>query len=372
MGHHTEAFVGIDTSKLRNAVAIADSGRGGEVRYLGEFPATEAAIRKLVAKLAAKCCRLTFCYEAGPTGYGLYRLLKSLGHDCLVVAPSLVPKKAGDRVKTNRRDALSLAKLLRAGELTAVWVPDERHEAMRDLSRARLAVKKDLQGKRQQISSLMLRLGRIYPGKTTWGPAHMRWLMEQKFEHREQRIAFEELLEGIRQESERMERLEDAIREVVPEWSLAEVVAALQAMRGIDLIAAVGVLAEIGDLSRFQNPRELMGYLGLVPTEDSTGDKVKRGGITKAGNGRARRILVEAAWSYRYPPRVSRDKQPKVEAAPRRAREIAWKAQTRLCGRFRSLERKGKRRTVIVTAIARELSAFIWAINRELMPPRQA
>jgi transposase len=178
---------------------------------------------------------------------------------------------------------------------------------MRDLSRARQAVKKDLQGKRQQISSLMLRLGRIYPGKTTWGPAHMKWLMAQKIEHREQRIAFEELLEGIRQESERVERLENAIREVVPEWSLAEVVTALQAMRGIDLIAAVGVLAEIGDLSRFQNPRELMGYLGLVPSENSTGDKVKRGGITKAGNGRARRILVEAAWSYRYPPRVSRD-----------------------------------------------------------------
>jgi transposase len=178
------------------------------------------------------------------------------------VAPSLVPKKAGDRVKTNRRDAVSLAKLLRAGELTAVWVPDERHEAMRDLSRARQAVKKDLQGKRQQISSLMLRLGRIYPGKTTWGPAHMKWLMAQKLEHREQRIALEELLEGIRQEGERVERLENAIREVVPEWSLAEAVVALQAVRGIDLIAAVGVLAEIGDLSRFQNPRELMGYLG--------------------------------------------------------------------------------------------------------------
>ena len=171
----------------------------------------------------------------------------------------------------------------------------------------------------------------------------------------------------MRQESERVERLEQAIREAVPEWSLVEVVTALQAMRGIDLIAAVAVLAEIGDLSRFQNPRELMGYLGLVPSESSTGDKVKRGGITKAGNGRARRILVEAAWSYRYPPRVSREKQPKVAAAPRRVREIAWKAQTRLCGRFRLLERKGKRRTVIATAIARELSAFIWAINRELM-----
>jgi len=216
VGHHTEAFVGIDTSKSRNAIAIADGGRCGEVRYLGELPTTEAAIRKLVAKLVAKYRDLMFCYEAGPTGYGLYRLLKSLGHECLVVAPSLIPKKAGDRVKTNRRDAVSLAKLLRAGELTAVWVPDERHEAMRDLSRARLAVKKDLQGKRQQISSLMLRLGRIYPGKTTWGPAHMKWLMAQKLEHREQRITFEELLEGIRQESERVARLENAIREAVP------------------------------------------------------------------------------------------------------------------------------------------------------------
>jgi len=247
---------------------------------------------------------------------------------------------------------------LRAGELTTVWVPDERHEAMRDLSRARLAAKKDLQGKRQQISSLMLRLGRCYPGKTTWGPAHMKWLMSQKLEYREQRMVLEELLQGIRQEGER-----------VP---LAEVVTALQAMRGIDLIAAVAILAEIGDLSRFQNPRELMGYLGLVPSESSTGDKVKRGGITKAGNSRARRILVEAAWSYRYPPRVGLQKQPKVAAAPRRVREIAWKAQTRLCRRFRSLERKGKLRTVVATAIARELSAFIWAINREVMGTRQA
>jgi transposase len=371
VGHHSEAFIGVDTSKLRNAVAIAEGGRGGEVRYVGELPATEAAMRKLVAKLAAKYQRLTFCYEAGPTGYGLYRLIKGLGHEVMVVAPSLIPKKPGDRVKTNRRDAVELAKLLRAGELTAVWVPDERHEAMRDLSRARQAAKKDLQGKRQQISSLMLRIGRCYPGKTTWGPAHMNWLMSQKLEHREQRIALEELLEGVRQEGERVERLEQAIREAVPEWSLAEVVGALQAMRGIDLIAAVTVLAEIGDLSRFQNPRELMGYLGLVPSESSTGDKTRRGGITKAGNGRARRILVEAAWAYRYPARVSREKQPSVAAAPRRVREIAWKAQTRLCGRFRSLVRKGKLPTV-AAAIARELSAFIWAINGEVMRTRQA
>jgi transposase len=370
--HHSEAFIGIDTSKLRNAVAIAEGGRGGEVRFLGEFPATEAAMRKLVAKLAAKYNKLTFCYEAGPTGYGLYRLIKSLGHECVVVAPSLIPKKPGDRVKTNRRDAVSLAKLSRADELTAVWVPDGRHEAMRDLSRARQAANKDRRGKRQRIMSLMLRLGRVYPGKKTWGPTHMNWLMAQKLEHHEQRMALEELLHGVRQESERIERLEQAIREAVPEWSLAEVVTAVQAMRGIDLIAAVGVLAEIGDLSRFQNPRELMGYLGLVPSENSTGDRINRGHITKAGNARARCILVEAAWAYRYPARVGREKQPKVAAAPRRVREIAWKAQTRLCGRFRLLERKGKLRTVIVTAIARELAAFVWAINREVRSLRTA
>jgi transposase len=194
--------------------------------------------------------------------------------------------------------------------------------------------------------------------------------MLQKLEHREQRIALEELLGAVRQESERVERLEQAIRDAVPEWSLAEVVTALQAMRGIDLVAAVTVLAEIGDLSRFQNPRELMGYLGLVPSESSTGDTVKRGSITKAGNGRVRRILIESAWSYRYPPRVSREKQMKVAAAPRAVREIAWKAQMRLCARFRSLTRKGKQPNVIAAAIARELSAFIWAINREVMAGR--
>ena len=232
------------------------------------------------------------------------------------------------------------------------------------------AARKDLKGKRQQVSSFMLRLGRHYPGKKTWGRAHMNWLMLQKLAHREQRIVLEDLMGAVRQESERVERLEQAIRDAVPEWSLGEVVTALQAMRGIDLIAAVTVLAEIGDLSRFQSPRELMGYLGLVPCESSTGDTVNRGGITKAGNGRARRILVEAGWSYRHPPRVSREKQIKVAAAPRAVREIAWKAQMRLCGRFRSLTRKGKRPVVVATAIARELSAFIWAINREVMASR--
>ncbi|MGH7186563.1 MAG: transposase, partial [Pseudomonadota bacterium] len=217
----------------------------------------------------------------------------------------------------------------------------------------------------QQVSSLLLRLGLHYPGKTTWGKAHRNWLGAQKLGHREQRIVLEEVLGAERQAQDRIDRLAGAIRDAVPEWSLADIVTALQAMRGIDVVAAVTLLAEIGDLSRFASPRELMGYLGLVPSERSTGDRVTRGGITKAGNRRARRILVEAAWSYRHPPRVGREKLDKVAAAPEPVRIIAWKAQTRLSARFRSLSRKGKRPTIVVCAIAREMCGFIWAIHRE-------
>ncbi len=277
MGEHSEAFVGFDTSKLRNAVAIADVGRDGEVRFFGEIENTAEATAKLVRKLAGKYERLTFCYEAGPTGYGLYRQITGLGHACNVVAPSLVPKKPGDRVKTNRRDAVSLAKLLRAGELTAVWVPDEGHEAMRDLTRARETAVNDLRAKRQQVSALLLRLGRHYPHKRkTWTKAHLNWLASQKFEYPQQRFVFEEMMLAVRQAQERLTRLEDAIRGAVPEWSLAEVATALMAMRGIDLISAATLLAEIGDLSRFRTPHELMAYLGLVPSEDSTGSPSPR------------------------------------------------------------------------------------------------
>jgi transposase len=369
VGNHSEAFVAFDTSKLRNSVAIAEAERTGEVRFFGEIDNTPAATEKLVRKLAAKHSRLTFCYEAGPTGYGLYRQIKALGHECVVAAPSLIPKKPGDRVKTNRRDALNLAKLLRAGELTAVWVPDTRHEAMRDLVRARGAAVDDLKSKRQQILSLLLRLGRHYPGKKTWTRAHMIWLVSQKLAHREQRIALEEMLLAARQAQERVVRLDQAIVAAVPDWSLAKVVAALMALRGLDLVAATIFLAEIGDLSRFASARELMAYLGLVPSEDSTGERVNRGGITKAGNHRARRILVECSWSYRHPPRVGKKKLAKVAAAPRAVQDIAWKAQSRLAARYRALIRKGKRPTVVVTAIARELSGFIWAVNRAVMTP---
>ena len=366
MDDHSEAFVAFDTSKLRNAVAIAEGGRSGEIRFLGEIDNSAEATAKLVKKLSGKYARLTFCYEAGPTGYGLYRQIVSLGHACLVIAPSLIPKKPGGRVKTNRRDALDLARQLRAGELTAVWVPDPAHEAMRDLSRTRGAAVEDLRSKRQQVSAFLLRLGVHYAGKTAWTKAHMTWLASQKFAHAEQRIAFEEMLLAVRQAHERIGRLEEAIRAAVPDWSLAEVVEALMAMRGIDMVTATAFLAEIGDLSRFRSPRELMGYLGLVPSEQSTGDKVQRGPITKAGNRRARRLLVESAWAYRHPPRVGPDKQAKVAAAPRPAREIAWKAQNRLYARYRVLIRKGKLKTVVITAMARELAGFIWAVSRAI------
>jgi transposase len=366
MGDHIAAFVAFDTSKLRNSVAVAEEGRTGEVRFFGEIDNTAEATAKLVRKLAAKYERLAFCYEAGPTGYGLYRQITGLGQECMVAAPSLIPKRPGDRVKTNRRDALGLARQLRAGELTAVWVPDSRHEAMRELTRARGAAVQDARQKGQQVSAFLLRLGRHYTGKTAWTKTHLGWLASQKFEHAEQRIAFEELLLAVHQARDRVARLEEAIRQAVPEWSLAEVVTALIAMRGIDMVTATAFLAEIGDLSRFRTPRQLMAYLGLVPSEQSTGNTVVRGPITKAGNRRARRLLIESAWAYRHPPRVGKDKQAKVAAAPRAVREIAWKAQHRLYARYRALTRKGKLKTVAITALARELAAFIWAVAREV------
>jgi len=369
MVHSSEAFVGIDTSKLRHAVAIADGGRTGEVRFLGEIENTAAATAKLVRKLAAKYERVTFCYEAGPTGYGLHRQIKSLGHECVVVAPSLIPKRPGDKVKTNRRDAVGLARLLRANELTPVWVPDGRHEAMRDLTRARETAMLELRSKRQQVSALLLRQGRSYPeSKKTWSKAHTSWLASQKFDYPEQRLVFEEMMLALRQAQERLERLEQAIRAAVPDWSLAEVVTGLMAMRGLDLISAATFLAEIGDLSRFQTSQQLMAYLGLVPSEESSGDTIKRGSITKAGNRRARRMLVECSWSYQHPPRVGIVKQHKVDAAPPAVREIAWKAQCRLYRRYRALIRKGKLKTVAITAIARELAGFIWAVSRQIAP----
>jgi transposase len=365
---HKEAFVGIDVAKLRNAIAIADPGREGEVRFFGEVDASDTSMRRVIQRIAAKFDRVDFCYEAGPTGYGLYRLIRLLGHECTVVAPSLIPRKPGDRVKTNRRDAVSLARLLRAGELTAVWVPDEGHEAMRDLVRARAAAVETQRAHRQQVSSFMLKHSRVFPRPKAWTMRYLRWLQEQKFDHPAHQIALQEMIEAVRTSKERVLRLEAAIEEFVPQWSLAPVVQALQALRGVDLIVAVTFATEIGDLSRFENPRQLMAYLGLVPSERSTGETVRRGSITKAGNGRVRHMLVESAWTYRHPPKVGKAKLYKLEQTSPRVREIAWKAQTRLTARYRALSAKGKKTTIVCTAIARELVGFMWSVGQVVQP----
>ncbi|MCA0022882.1 MULTISPECIES: IS110 family transposase [unclassified Mesorhizobium] len=346
-------------------MAIAEAGREGEVRFFGEVDASDTSMRRVIQRIAAKFDRIHLCYEAGPTGYGLYRLIRSLGHECTVVAPSLIPRKPGDRVKTNRRDALSLARLLRAGELTAVWVPDEDHEAMRDLVRARAAAVETLRVHRQQVSAFMLKHGRAYPRTKNWTMRYLRWLQEQRFDYPAHQIALQEMVEAVRVSKERVERLDRVIEEFIPNWSLAPIVRALQTLRGVDLIVAVTFATEVGDVSRFESPRQLMGYLGLVPGERSTGETIRRGGITKAGNGRVRHMLVESAWTYRHPPRIGKAKLYRLEQAPPKVREIAWKAQARLTTRYRKLVARGKRTTVVCTAIARELVGFMWAVARE-------
>ena len=368
MKEYSEAFIGFDTAKKKHAVAIADVGREGEIRYLGEIDSSPLTIERMIRKLAGRYEKLHFCYEAGPTGYGLYRQVRGLGHHCTIVAPSLIPKKSGERVKTNRRDAVTLARLFRAGELTSVWVPDTVHEAVRDLVRARETASQDLRRKRQQLLSFLLRHGRIFSGRQHWSRAHLRWLAQQKFDHPAQQIVFQDAVDAIDDAAARLRRLDAQVAAIVPSWSMAPVVEAYQAMRGVSFAVAVTFVAEIGDLRRFDNPRQLMAFLGLVPSERSTGERVRRAGLTLAGNKRARRVLIEGAWSYRYPARVSQTLQARLEGLPKAVREIAWKAQIRLCARYRRLNATGKKLPVVIAAIAREMAAFLWAIARHVAP----
>jgi transposase len=267
---NTTIFVGLDVHKATVAVAVAEELRGAEIRQLGTFPNRADQIAKLAERLAREGRRLSFCYEAGPCGYGLYRQLTSLGHDCIVVAPSLIPLKAGDRVKTDRRDAAMLAKLRRAGELTAVWVPDASHEAMRDLARARATAVRVLGKARQHLQGFLLRHGRFYAGKKGWTLAYRRWLTTVHFDHPAQQIVLQDSIHAVTDAENRVERLTRQIEELIPQWSMAPVAEALQAMRGVGLIVAVIMAAEVGDFSRFANPRQLMAYLGLAPPEHSS------------------------------------------------------------------------------------------------------
>ena len=372
MGEDRTVCVGLDTHKAKIAMAVAEPGRLGEVRFQGDIANQPDAVRRLVERLGKKHGQLSFCYEAGPCGYGLHRQITALGHDCTVVAPSLVPQRAGERVKTNRRDAVTLARLHRAGELTPIWIPDPTHEAMRDLVRARTAAMEGVRRARQQLQGFLLRHGRLFAGRKTWSPAHRRWLAGLRFAHPAQQIVLQEQIDAIAEAERRRDRLDAQIRELAPDWSMAPVVAALQAMRGIAFLSAVIMVAEVGDFRRFANPRQLMAWLGLVPSEHSSGAKVRRGGITKAGNGRARRVLVEGAWSYRFPARLTNQIRARLDQAPEVVQSIAWKAQLRLCARYRRLVGAGKNVKVVTTAIAREMAAFAWAIACEVQPATTA
>jgi len=363
------AYIGLDVHKETIAVAIAECGRA-EPQYDGEIANKPAKVGKWIERLSRRYGgeRLLFVYEAGPCGYGLYRQLVASGHACEVVAPSLIPRKAGDRVKTDRRDALGLARLSRSGELTAVWVPEPEQEAIRDLTRAREDMKAIETKARQRLGAFLLRHGQRYDqGKSRWTQAHFRWLEGVKFDSPVQQLVLVEYIEAVKEAQRRVAGLEREMEQALRGWSLRPAVEGLMALRGVSLITAMTVLAELGDISRFDSPRQLMAYLGLVPSEHSTGATRRQGPITKAGNGHVRRVLVESAWSYRFPARKSRCIERRAERSPAAVQVIAWAGQKRLCARYRQLIEAGKVTQQVTTAVARELAGFIWAIVCEVM-----
>lgn len=362
MGEGT-TFVGLDVHQDTIAVAVA-AGAGGEPRSLGIIPNTPASVGKLIRTLGA-LPTLRCCYEAGPCGYVLHRQLTELGADCVVVAPSLVPTKPGDKVKTDRRDAAKLARLHRGGDLTAVWVPDEDHEALRDLTRARADARDDRQRARQRLGKFLLRHGVRPPdGVKPWTVRHRTWLSGLRLARPAQQAVLREALHAIDEAGGRLDRLEDELVEVAQTGPRAALLTGLQCLRGVGLVTAATLVAELGDVARFDHPRQLMAYAGLVPSEQSSGGRQRRGGITKTGNAHVRHVAVEAAWHYRHPPRVGGGLKRRQAGHPTAVTELAWKAQVRLHKRFGRLLGRGKLAQQAVVAVARELLGFVWALAR--------
>src|SRR5262245_8910087 len=362
MAHASTLFVGLDVHQETIAVAYVGEEREAEVVSVGTIGTRQGDIDKLMRKLHSKGKTLHFVYEAGPCGYWLYRYLTKQNLHCWVVAPSQIPKRAGDRVKTDRRDAVQLARLLRSGDLTPVYVPAVDDEAIRDLMRAREDALKDLKGAKVRLKAFLLRHDIRYEGRATWGPAHLRWLANVVCPTPAQQIVFQEYVRAVSEQTERLHGLEAELPPLVQPWRWAPVVEAIQALRGVQFIAALTLIAELGDLTRFATPRQLMSSLGRIPSEHSSGERRRQGRITKTGNSHARRVLVEGAWASRYPAKVSRHLQLRLEKVPQAIQDISWQAQVRLCKRYRRLVARGKQVNQVVVAIAREMAAFVWTI----------
>ena len=360
--------IGLDVHKDTIAVAVAEEG--GEPYFLKTISHDLHAVEKLVRELREDGrYELRMCYEAGPTGYVLARRLKAWCIECLVISPTHIPKASGDKIKTDRRDALKLAKLLRSGDVKGIHIPDERDEAVRDLCRARTDAVEDLRRLRQQLKGFLLRNGYRYAGKSAWTQAHMRYLRELVMCHSAQKFVLEETIQSIDRAVHRLAQLEAHLEIVVAEWRMKPIVEALQCLRGIAFISATTLVSELGDLSRFQHPKQLMAYLGLVTNERTTGTSRRQGSITKCGNGHARLFLIEAAHHYRLPPKISKELSRRQEGQPKRVRQIAWIAQNRLHRRTWKLMNRRVITPKIVVAVARELSGFIWAIFCETQSP---
>ena len=365
MDELSKIHVGLDVHKDSISVGVADPGRGAG-RVVGKIAHDVVKLTKLLTRIGSPE-QLHLVYEAGPTGYGLQRSLGARGYVCEVIAPAQMPRRPGDRVKTDGRDCVQLAECSRAGQLRAVWIPDPGDEAIRDVSRAREDAVNSRTQARHQLKGFLLRHGLRFVGKTSWSKAYYAWLGSLSFEAQPAQTAFTEYWLAVQAGDARVQRLTQAVRDSVGGWRFDPVVKALQALRGVDIVTAVGLVAEIGDLRRFDHPRKLMGYLGLVPSEASSGDRVHRGSITKTGNAHARRLLTEAAWHYRFKARIGCHAQRRQQDLSQPVREIAWNGQLRLNKRFAMLQARGVQVNKACVAVARELAGFVWVIGRQSM-----